>query len=100
MAAVTQVPRGWTPEAMAERLAADIPDGSYVNLGIGLPELVAITVDIDQNAERDQEQAKEKADQKSGCEQIVEKLFPGDMENHALFLCNVCARGENRSFSP
>jgi len=41
MAAVTQVPRGWTPEAMAERLAADIPDGSYVNLGIGLPELVA-----------------------------------------------------------
>ena len=33
--------KGWTREQMAQRLAVDIPDGSYVNLGIGLPELVA-----------------------------------------------------------
>ena len=26
---------------MAQRLALDIPNGSYVNLGIGIPELVA-----------------------------------------------------------
>ena len=30
---------------MAERLARDIPDGSYVNLGIGMPELVASYID-------------------------------------------------------
>lgn len=33
--------RGWTREQMAQRLALDIPNGSYVNLGIGIPELVA-----------------------------------------------------------
>ncbi|MEQ8770020.1 MAG: 3-oxoacid CoA-transferase subunit B [Phycisphaerales bacterium] len=32
---------GRTREEMARRLAQDIPDGSYVNLGIGIPELVA-----------------------------------------------------------
>ncbi|MEM1186112.1 MAG: 3-oxoacid CoA-transferase subunit B [Planctomycetota bacterium] len=32
---------GWTRDQMASRLAQDIPNGSYVNLGIGIPELVA-----------------------------------------------------------
>ena len=33
--------KGWTREQMAQKIAEDIPNGAYVNLGIGMPELVA-----------------------------------------------------------
>lgn len=32
---------GWDMNFVAQKIANDIPDGSYVNLGIGIPELVA-----------------------------------------------------------
>ena len=35
---------GRTRDEMAQRAAQDIPDGAYVNLGIGIPELVAAHV--------------------------------------------------------
>ncbi len=39
--AAKEIIKGWSREQMAELAAQDIPDGSYVNLGIGIPELVA-----------------------------------------------------------
>ena len=32
---------GWDRAQMAQRAALDIQDGAYVNLGIGIPEMVA-----------------------------------------------------------
>lgn len=35
------IKQGWNKNEMAQKVALDIPNGSYVNLGIGIPELVA-----------------------------------------------------------
>ena len=37
----TELKIGWDIKEVAQKVANDIPDGSYVNLGIGIPELVA-----------------------------------------------------------
>ena len=38
---ITEKKIGWDRNQMAQKAALDIPDGAYVNLGIGMPELVA-----------------------------------------------------------
>lgn len=43
----TRNPTGWARDEMARLVAVDIPDGAYVNLGIGIPELVAQFVPAD-----------------------------------------------------
>jgi 3-oxoadipate CoA-transferase beta subunit len=37
----------FTKEQMAARVARDIPNGAYVNLGIGLPTMVANCLPVD-----------------------------------------------------
>ena len=50
MSAAAEASKGWSSEAMARRVADDIPDGAYVNLGIGMPERVAQYLPEDREA--------------------------------------------------
>jgi len=43
----TEKPTGWSRDEMARLVALDIADGAYVNLGVGIPELVAQFVPAD-----------------------------------------------------
>ena len=43
----TQESIGWSREEIARNIALDIPDGSIVNLGIGIPEIVAACIPDD-----------------------------------------------------
>ena len=66
---------GWTREQMAQRAALDIADGSYVNLGIGMPELVAKYVPegrevLNRFAHPGQQQLARPGIQWLGCEQL------------------------------
>ena len=38
---LTNVTKGWDRNIMASKIAKDLPHGAYVNLGIGMPELVS-----------------------------------------------------------
>jgi len=38
---INETIKGWEISEVAKKVAHDIPDGSYVNLGIGIPEMVA-----------------------------------------------------------